>query len=221
MSSCWYYHFIPLTCVCLFFFYLFFLVSFRTFWRSRSAWDERSKKRWTWGWGRQRERRRATQSSCTAFRQTCRSEWKSTNSALRRANVIILAYVGNLNSTHFIVSIFTRNYQSHSFSPHTQTGPWGVPGGGVPAGLGVGLAERGGRAPAAGRRRAGEEKGETGRASQADPGRGGETGWHCERCGWMEGENNERVPTDQFYRMRWLHSYMYNHYSMTSVAQNS
>lgn len=61
-----------------------------------------------------------------------------------------------------------------TFSTHTD--PGGVPGGGVPAGPGVRLAERGGGAPAAGRCRAGEEEGETGRASQANPGRGGEIG---------------------------------------------
>lgn len=58
---------------------------------------------------------------------------------------------------------------------YTRSGPGGVPGGGVPAKLGVRLAKRGGRAPATGRRRAGEEEGETGRASQANPGRGGQT----------------------------------------------
>lgn len=63
-----------------------------------------------------------------------------------------------------------------SLYTHTHTGPGGVLGGGVPAGLGVRLAERGGGAPAAGGCRAGEEEGETGRASQANPGRGGEAG---------------------------------------------
>lgn len=56
------------------------------------------------------------------------------------------------------------------------TGSGGVPGGGVPTGLGVQLAETSGRAAAAGRGRAGGEGGEEGSRSQRNSGSGGETG---------------------------------------------
>ena len=66
----------------------------------------------------------------------------------------------------------------------------------MPAGPGVGLAEGGGGAPAAGPRPAAEQQGETGRESQADPGRGGEAGGHHEGCCREEGENNTSVCQD-------------------------
>lgn len=70
---------------------------------------------------------------------------------------------------------------------YTHTGPGGVPGGGVPAGPGLPVAERGSAAPAAGRRRAGPEEGETEGASQAHRGGGGEAGRHHEGRGGKEG----------------------------------
>lgn len=80
----------------------------------------------------------------------------------------------------------------------------------MPAGLRVRLAERGGGAPAAGGSRAGEEEGETGRASQASPGRGGETGRHHERCGRKEGEKNKCMfANTSVYMITGLFTYIY------------
>lgn len=108
---------------------------------------------------------------------------------------------------HHLFVDFARHYQRHtdfdiiardllSTHTHTHTGLGGVPGGGMPVGLGDAVAERGGGAPAAGRRRAGEEKGKTGAASQANFGRGGETGRRHERCGRKEGEGNNNMFVD-------------------------
>lgn len=106
-----------------------------------------------------------------------------------------------------VLSDSTRNHQSHTVTKHhtvnlsscihypslyayihTRSGPGGVPGRGVPGGLGVRLAERGGGVPGAGRCWAGEEQTETSRTSHANSGPGGKTGQQHEGCSREEGK---------------------------------